>query len=219
MASYTSCQKSLLIKQHAKLMSLVDKIAVINRKSKLFKQQHTLKCRRNETVILIFVLNDRTFRQARIFNVTWRLTISSQKFQIFKNVLKYSFIFVELCINTEWKPKYLFLSRTFISNFNLLSPLKLGRIGWTSTGNNQGCFPSWRCIWKKENHFNYWSSFYQSSKCFVGVFLCLISSHNRYKLYCNQNIKHSFCQQQGKKRRSFSQILSVLVSRERGKIT
>ena len=40
-----------------------------------------------------------------------------------------------------------------------MSPLKLGRIGWTSTGNNQGRFPSWRCIWKKEKHFNYWSHF------------------------------------------------------------
>lgn len=44
-----SRQKSLLIQQNAKLMSLVDKIAVIDRKPKLSKQQHTLKYTRNYT--------------------------------------------------------------------------------------------------------------------------------------------------------------------------
>ena len=44
-----SRQKSLLIQQHAKLMSLVDKIAVIDGKPKLSKQQHTLKYTRHYT--------------------------------------------------------------------------------------------------------------------------------------------------------------------------
>ena len=68
MASYNFQQKSLLIKQHAKPMSLVDKRAIINRKPKLSKPQHTLKC-----------------------------TEGTKHFQL---LLKYSFIFVELCIKT-----------------------------------------------------------------------------------------------------------------------
>ena len=68
-------------------MSLVDKRAIIDRKPKLSKPQHTLKCTEG-TKHFQLLLDDRIFRQACIFNVTWRLTISSQKFQMCDKFLK-----------------------------------------------------------------------------------------------------------------------------------
>ena len=38
-----------------------------DRKPKLSEQQHTLKCTRNETFSIAFFLDNRIFRQARIF--------------------------------------------------------------------------------------------------------------------------------------------------------
>ena len=111
------------------------------------------------------------------------------------------FHFCWTCINTEWKPNYLFPSRTFISNFNLVSPLKLGRIGRTSTGNNQGRFPSWRYIWKKEKHFNYWNHFSSLRNvllAFSSVWFPHIIDINYTVVKIRSNIKHFFYQQQGK---------------------